>query len=395
MNRLPEAVLKPGREKATRRRHPWIFSGAVAAVEGTPRPGETVRVVSSEGAFLAYAAISPASQIRMRVWSFDADERIDTAFFRQRLERAIAGRPRARDVGTACRLVYAEADGLPGLVVDRYGPYLVCQVLAAGIELWRETIVGALDELLSPAGIFERSEAAARRKEGLPSRRGVLRGAAPPGPVDLDIGGIRQLVDVREGQKTGAYLDQCDNRRRVSAYANGARVLDAYAYTGAFAIAALRAGARSAALIDASGEALGLAMRQADLNGVGDRCDTIDGQVPAELRRLREAGERFDLVVLDPPKFVHSADQIQRGARGYKDVNRLGLALVAPGGTLATFSCSGHVEAALFQKIVAGAAVDAKRDAVILERLSQPADHPVPLSFPEAEYLKGLVVRVR
>jgi 23S rRNA (cytosine1962-C5)-methyltransferase len=394
MNALKEVVLKPGREKATRRRHPWIFSGAVARSDDAPRAGETVRVVGAGGEFLALAAYSPESQIRLRVWSFDEAERIDAAFMRRRLERAIAGRPRARDARSACRLVFAEADGLPGLVVDRYGPYLVCQFLAVGPERWRDEIAAALDELLSPAGVYERSEASARRKEGLPSRRGVLRGAEPAGAIEIEVGGLRQLVDVTEGQKTGAYLDQRDNRRRVAAYAAGARVLDAYAYTGGFGIAALLAGARDATLIDASGDALGLAARQAELNDVVDRCRFVAGQVPVELRRLREAGDRFDLVVLDPPKFVHSAEQIQRGSRGYKDVNRLGLELVSPGGTLATFSCSGHVDAALFQKIVAGAAVDAGRDAQILERMSQPPDHPVPLSFPEAEYLKGLILRV-
>lgn len=394
MNELPEAVLKPGREKSARRRHPWIFSGAIHAIAGVPAPGDTVRVLGASGEFIAYAAYSPESQIRLRVWSFDEAERIDAGFFKRRLERAIAGRADALDETGACRLVFAEGDGLPGLIVDRYGAFLVCQFLAAGPERWRETIATALDELVSPSGIYERSEASARRKEGLPSRRGPLRGAPPPGSVELEIGGLRQLVDLVEGQKTGAYLDQRDNRRRVAAHARGARVLDAYAYTGGFAISCLLAGAASATLIDASGEALALAERQAGLNGVANRCSYLHGNVAPELRRLKEAGERFDLVILDPPKFVHSVDQLQRGSRGYKDINLLGMQLVRPGGLLATFSCSGHVDSALFQKIVAGAAVDARREAQILERLAQPPDHPVPLSFPEAEYLKGFVIRI-
>jgi 23S rRNA (cytosine1962-C5)-methyltransferase len=393
---LPKLWLKPGREKSLRRRHPWVFSGAVERLDGSPEAGASVEIVTAAGELLGRGAYSPASQIRARVWSFVADENIDAAFFRRRLARAIESR---RSLGLleprgACRLVFSESDGLPGLIVDRYGDYLVCQFLSAGAESWRAKIVELLVELCAPAGIYERSEGGARHKEGLPSRRGVLAGADPPREIEVVAGDIRLVVDVANGQKTGAYLDQQRNRQRVAAHARGGDVLDAFSYTGGFSIACLRAGATSATLVDSSVEALALAERETASNAVRDQCRFVTASVFDELRNLRETRARFDLVVLDPPKFVHSADQVNAGSRGYKDINMLGLALVRPGGVLATFSCSGHVEAALFQKIVAGAAVDAGRTAQILERLTQPPDHPVATEFPEGEYLKGLILRV-
>jgi 23S rRNA (cytosine1962-C5)-methyltransferase len=392
----PKVWLKPGREKSLRRRHPWVFSGAIDRVDGKADAGATVELVGSSGEPLARAAYSPASQIRARVWSFESGESIDASFFRRRLERAVESRRRLELLGaeTACRLVFSESDGLPGLVVDRYGGYLVCQFTAAGSEAWRATIVELLIELCAPRGIYERSEGGARHKEGLPSRRGTLAGEEPPRELQIVSGGIRLVVDIANGQKTGAYLDQQRNRERVAAHARGAEALDAFSYTGGFAIACLHAGTKHATLVDSSADALALAQREAAANGVGDRCRFVAANVFDELRAMREQGARFDLVVLDPPKFVHSAEQLNAGSRGYKDINMLGLALVRPGGVLATFSCSGHVDAALFQKIVAGAAVDAGRTAQILERLSQPADHPVATEFPEGDYLKGLILRV-
>ena len=392
----PKVWLKRGREKSLRRRHPWLFSGAIERVDGAVEPGVTVDLLGASGELLACAAYSPASQIRARVWSFDARETIDAAFFRRRLARAIESRRRLGlgDARAACRLVFSESDGLPGLVVDRYGEYLVCQFSSAGAEAWRAMLVELLGELCTPRGIYERSEGGARHKEGLASRRGTLAGVEPPRELEIVSGRIRLVVDVTGGQKTGAYLDQRRNRELVAAHARGAEVLDAFSYTGGFAIAALCAGAKSATLIDSSADALALAKREAAENAVLDACRFVAADVFDELRAVRAAGTQFDLVVLDPPKFVHSADQVPAGSRGYKDVNMLGLALVKPGGVLATFSCSGHVDAALFQKIVAGAAVDAGRTAQILERLSQPADHPVATEFPEGDYLKGLILRV-
>jgi 23S rRNA (cytosine1962-C5)-methyltransferase len=389
-------ILKRGREKSLRRRHPWIFSGAVERLEGNAAAGTTVDVVSADGELLARAAYSPRSQIRARAWAFGPAE-IDAAFIAARVRNAVELRRRfglleARD---ACRLVFAESDGLPGTVVDRYANVAVCQFLAAGAEHWREAIADAV--LASDAGVdcvFERSEASVRGKEGLPPRRGPMRGV-PPATLEIALGALRQSVDVAGGQKTGAYLDQWLNRERVAAYARGGRVLDAFSYSGGFAISCLLAGATDALLVDSSADALAIAQREAEANGVAARTRFAMANVFDELRALRDRGERFDVVVLDPPKFVHTAEQVKAGSRGYKDVNMLGLALAAPGGILATFSCSGHVDAALFQKIVAGAAVNARRDAQILERLTQPPDHPVALEFPEAEYLKGLVLRVQ
>jgi 23S rRNA (cytosine1962-C5)-methyltransferase len=393
---VPKIVLKSGREKSLMRKHPWIFSGAIERVVGEAGVGETVEVVDAADQFLARAAYSPSSQIRARVWTFARDEAVDAAFFRRRLERALDSRRRLGLLGSggACRLVFAESDGLPGLIVDHYADYVVCQFLSAGADRSRDVIADLLMELCTPRGIFERSEASARRKEGLPSQRGVLRGDGPPAEIEVRMGATNWLVDVAHGQKTGAYLDQQRNRERVAELASGAEVLDAFAYTGGFAITALVAGAAAATLVESSAEALRTAEREAAANGVAGRCRFVAASVFDELRSQRDDARRYDLVVLDPPKFVHSAEQVSAGSRGYKDVNMLGLQLVRPGGLLATFSCSGHVDAGLFQKIVAGAALDAGRDAQILERLSQPADHPIAVEFPEAEYLKGLILRV-
>ena len=373
-----------------------MFSGAIERVEGSPAAGDTVDVVADSGEWLGRAAYSPASQIRARLWTFAAEEAVDTAFLRRRLARAVESRRRLGmlDADGACRLVFSESDGLPGLVVDRYADFLVCQFLSAGAEAWRSTLVELLTEVCRSRGIYERSEGGGRKKEGLFPRRGILAGVEPPREIEVVAGGLKLAVDVVNGQKTGAYLDQQRNRKRVAAYARDTEVLDAFAYTGGFSIACLRSGAINALLVDSSADAVALAERETVRNGVGERCSFAVANVFDELRALREAGRQFGLVVLDPPKFVHSAEQLAAGSRGYKDINLLGLQLVRPGGALATFSCSGHVDAGLFQKIIAGAAVDSGRTAQILERLSQPGDHPVATEFPESEYLKGLILRV-
>ena len=354
-----------------------------------------MRVLDHAGAFLAHAAWSPESQIRLRVFSFDESATIDADFIGARIERAIGAR---RALGlldaAACRLVFGEADGLPGLVVDCYGEFLVCQFLSAGLELWRDAAVAALARLLSPRGIFERSDAAARRREGLAQSQGPLSGAPPPERLEIELDGLRQLFDLAHGQKTGGYLDQRFNRLRVARYASGARVLDAYAYTGGFGLQCLSAGAAEVTLLDSSAPALEIAADAAERNGLASRCRFVRGDVGDELRALHANGRRFDLVVLDPPKLVQTASQLTRGSRAYRDVNRLAFELLGPGGILASFSCSGHVDLALLQKLVAQAAVEAGRDAQIVERLGQPPDHPVALSFPEGEYLHGIVVRV-
>ncbi len=313
MATLPKLRLKQGREKSLRRRHPWVFSGAVEGLDGEPDSGATVEIVAAGGERLGRAAYSPASQIRARVWSFEPGEGIDAAFFRRRLARAIESRRRLEllEPGGACRLVFSESDGLPGLIVDRYADYLVCQFLSAGAESWRSTIVELLAELCSPRGIYERSEGGGRHKEGLASRRGVLAGAEPPREVEVVAGNLRVVVDIANGQKTGAYLDQQRNRERVAAHGRNAEVLDAFSYTGGFAIVCLRAGAKTATLVDSSAEALALAERETAANGVRDRCRFVVANVFDELAiDARQSGAQFDLVVLDPPKFVHSADQV-------------------------------------------------------------------------------------
>ncbi len=394
---MSTVTLKKGGEKALRRHHPWIFSRAVEESGKGLSKGETVTVLSSEGLWLASGAYSPVSQIRIRVWSFDQDEEITEDFFRRRLDRAIQARAPLLAAGdlTACRLVNGESDGLPGLIVDRYGDFFVCQFLASGVEYWRPVIVEQLASLLSAKGIYERSDAETRLMEGLESRTGVLFGQEPPDVVEIREGGIRFLVDVRRGHKTGFYLDQRENRRFLSAFAENADVLNGFAYTGGFGLSALRGGAHHVTNIDSSGEALGLSERHLDLNDLdGRRVTHVEGDVFKVLRKYRDSRRQFDLIILDPPKFVASKRQLTAGSRGYKDINLLAIKLLRTGGILFTFSCSGHVEPALFQKIVADAALDAGRDVQITGYLSQPSDHPIALNFPEGRYLKGLICRV-
>lgn len=395
---LPTLSLKLGREKSLLRRHPWIFSGAVARLEGDPQPGETVDVCAADGRWLARAACSPRSQICARVWTFAEDETITPDFFRSRLARALTARNLLSNLQSpvsAVRLVNAESDFLPGLIVDRYADWLVCQFLSAGAEKWKREIVAALGELVPNAGIYERSDVDVRAKEGLPPVTGVLAGAPPPELVEIEESGCRFLVDVQRGHKTGFYLDQRNNRALLAGYASGREVLNAFAYTGSFGVLALRGGAAHVTNLDSSAAALELARRNIELNGFDKiRITHHLGDAFAVLRQYRDARRQFDLIVLDPPKFAESQRQVERAARGYKDINLLAFKLLRPGGLLFTFSCSGAIEPALFQKIVADAAVDAGCEAQILQRMTQAADHPVALSFPEGEYLKGLVCRV-
>jgi 23S rRNA (cytosine1962-C5)-methyltransferase len=391
-------ILHPGKERPVQQRHPWIFSGAVARAQGYVGRGDAVDVVAASGEWLARGTWSSGSQIRARLWTWDADEAIDEGLIRRRLERAIATRRwlGCDAPGTACRLVYAESDDLPGLIVDRYADVLSVQLLTQGIAARADTIVALLAELLEPRGIYERSDPEMREKEGLPPGDGVLWGEAPPEPiVASQPGDLRFYADLRGGQKTGAYLDQALNRLRVAAYCRGADVLDCFCYTGGFSVAAARAGARSVVAADTSGPALEALRANLELNGLGPAVEPVEADVFKLLRQYRHEGRQFDMVILDPPKFAHSNQQIERAARGYKDINLIAMQILRPGGVLATFSCSGLVSADLFQKIVFGAAVDAQRDVQIVERLTQSPDHPVLLTFPEGEYLKGLICRVQ
>jgi 23S rRNA (cytosine1962-C5)-methyltransferase len=393
---MATVTLRPGRERSVVNRHPWLFSGALAGVDGRPAAGEAVEVVDHAGGWLARGTWGGSDQLAVRLWTWEPDEAIDAGLIRRRLARAIAGRAAlaADPATTAYRLVFSEADGLPGLVVDRYGDHLAAQLSTAGAAARAEAIVAALAEALAPRGIVERVEVEARAKEGLPPADRLLWGAAPDGPVEIREHGLRLLVDLATGQKTGAYLDQRENRRRVAAYCREAEVLSGFCYTGGFELQAARAGARRITGIDSSAEALRLAERNRALNEIATPIDWVEGNVFGELRRLRAEERRFDVVILDPPKFVQARAQLERGCRGYKDINLLAMQLLRPGGVLATFSCSGLVSADLFQKVVFGAAVDARRDVQIVERLGQGADHPILLTFPESEYLKGLICRV-
>jgi 23S rRNA (cytosine1962-C5)-methyltransferase len=386
-------VLKKGREKSLRRRHPWIFSGAVEKASG--KAGDTLEVRDSAGKALAIAAYSPKSQIRARVWSFDASEAVDAGFFRKRIAKALALRealPAAKHTN-ALRLINAESDGLPGLVVDRYADVLVAQFLAAGVERWRDTVLDLLGEISGCEAIFERSDAEVRKLEGLEARVGFARGNRNASRCPIIEHGLNFRVDVEQGQKTGFFLDQRENRQRVRSLAAGRQVLDGFSYTGGFAIAALAGGASRVCAIESSKDAIQVAKENLAANPLdAAKIEFVQGDVFAKLRTLRDRNAKFDLVVLDPPKFAPGAAQVKNAARAYKDINLWALKLLSPGGLLATFSCSGGVSAELFQSIVAGAAVDAGADAKIIERFGAAADHPVALEFPEGEYLKGLLV---
>jgi 23S rRNA (cytosine1962-C5)-methyltransferase len=392
--------LHEGRERSLLRRHPWVFDGSVA--KGRADAGETVRVEAADGRFLGWAAYSPSSKIRLRVWSFDEAERIDAAFFHRRVVAAVQARAALPIASDAMRLVHGEADGLPGLVCDRYGDTLVAQFLAAGTERWKPVIADALLAATGTTKLHERSDSGVRGLEGLPPAAGWLRPSTAtegPPPTELAITehGLAMTLDIATGHKTGFYLDQRDNRARLAAWVRAfglRRVLNAYCYTGGFTLAALAGGAAHVISVDSSAPALERLARHVAANGFeAARSTALDADVNAFLRERLKAGERFDAIVLDPPKFAPSAAHAERAARAYKDINRLALQLLAPGGLLLTFSCSGGIGPELFHKIVAGAAHDAGVDGRILARLEAAPDHPTSLTFPEGEYLKGLAIR--
>lgn len=390
-------ILHPDRDYSIRRRHPWIFSGAIARIEGQPEPGETVTVHAADGMALGSGAWSPTSQIRVRMWTQNIEEAVDDAFIAGRVARAIGARAPllAHEQTDALRFINGEADGLPGLVVDRYADYLVCQFTTVGAERWKPVILAALGTYWPCTGIFERSDAEVREREGLTPVTGLLAGAEPPARIAIRENGCRFEVDVRAGHKTGFYLDQRDNRALVAPFATGGDVLNAFAYTGGFGIATEMAGASSVVHVDLSAPSLELARSNTRLN-VCDAPGTefIEGNVFEVLRKFRDARRSFDVIVLDPPKFVDAKAHLMAACRGYKDINLLALKLLRPGGVLATFSCSGLVTPELFHKVVSDAAVDANRDVQVLRRLQQASDHPEGLCFPEGLYLKGLLCRV-
>jgi len=401
---MSRIVLKAGKEKSLLRRHPWVYASAVARVEGSPASGTTVEVRSADGRFLSWAAYSAASTIRARVWSFSEAVRVDGGLLQQRVRSAVQRREPMASESSALRLVFGEADGLPGLIVDRYADQLVTQFLSAGADAWREELIGSLIEATGCGNVYDRSDGATRAREGLPEISGVLRGADPPAQIEVVEHGLRFLVDVRRGHKTGYYIDQRANRRaaralaerRVERSGRGPRCLNCFCYTGGFSIAMLAGGAELVHSIDSSADALRLAAEHVTLNQMSsDRARWDDADVFTALRALKAQGEQFDIIVLDPPKFASSHHHVDRAARAYKDINLNALRLLAPGGSLLTFSCSGAIDVDLFQKIVAGAVIDSGAEAWMVARLGAGQDHPLMMTVPESEYLKGLhLVRV-
>ena len=386
-------TLRPGKERSLLRRHPWVFEGSVAS--GKADAGETVRVVTSGGRFLAWASYSPTSMIRLRAWSFDEAERIEVAFFERRIGAALALRARMPIESDGVRLIHGEADGLPGLVVDRYADTLSAQFLSVGVERWKTVIA---DQLLRATGLtrlYERSDASNRTLEGLERTSGWRRGEGST-EVTIREHAWQLTLDVAEGHKTGFYLDQRDNRKLFAdtvRHFGFQRVLNCYCYTGGFSVAALAGGAAHVTSIDSSAPALERARAHVALNGFdASRHETLDADVNHTLRAMRDAGQRFDAIVLDPPKFAPTAAHAERAARAYKDINRLAFLLLEPGGVLFTFSCSGGISPDLFHKIVAGAGLDAGIDGLFYARVGAAPDHPMTVTFPEGEYLKGLVV---
>ena len=396
--KLADLVLKPARDRSVRRGHPWLFSGAVARINGDVEPGGLVNVVTADGEWLARGYYSQRSQIVVRILTWDREQPIDADFWRAKLARAVAGRLALHDSSdtTAYRLVNAESDGLPGLVVDRYGEWLVFQVLTLGMDRRKDELAKLAVELSTGVkGVYERSDVDVRKHEGLEKAVGRLWGEEPDELVEVLENGYRFLVDLKGGHKTGFYLDQRENRDRLSAYCDGAEVLNAFAYTGAFGVYALGAGGAQVVNVDTSSRALDLAQRHVELNGLNGAAAGFEvDDVFSRLRAYRAAGRRFDLVILDPPAFAPSRSRQASAARGYKDINWVAMQIVRQGGVLFTFSCSAFVSRDLFQKIVFGAALDAGRDVQITGRLCQANDHPVALNFPEADYLKGLICRV-
>lgn len=392
--------LKAGREKALLRGHPWVFSGSIKSIDqehGAPRIGETVKIIDDKGNFLAWGAYSPTSKIKIRVWSRDQERNVDREFFQSHLENSLRLRRRILHMSElgAYRLVHAESDGLPGFIVDRYADTLVVQFLTGGAEYWRTTFVELLEKLIDCTRIYERSDVDVRRLEGLSPQKGPLIGDDDFGLIQIEEGEIRYWVDIRQGQKTGFYLDQRINRSEVRKLAADQTVLDCFAYTGGFSIAALSGGARSVTAVESSFEAIKLGQENITLNRISDnKIEWIEDDVFQVLRRFRDQAKKFDLVILDPPKFAPTASHAQKAARGYKDINLLGMKLLNSNGLLVTFSCSGGISEELFQKILAGAAIDAGVNAKIIKRLGPGADHPVALNFPEGAYLKGFVIQV-
>ncbi len=394
---MPSVLLKKAADKFIKRKHPWIFSGAIEKVDGNPQNGEAVQIFTADKELIGIGCFSPSSQIRVRIWSFNPEEKIDSDFFKRKIDRAKSLRENILDTTktNAYRIINSESDRLPGLIVDRYEEYLVCQFLSSGAEFLKKTIVEVLNEMFELTGIYERSDVDVREKEGLQPSKGLLVGKEPERLIEILENGFKFLVDIKKGHKTGFYLDQRDNRKLISEFSKGKTVLNCFSYTGGFSVYALAAGAFNTTQIETSVSALDLSIKNIELNKLNtSQVENINGDVFEALRKFRDERRTFDLIILDPPKFAESASQIQKASRGYKDINLLAIKLLNPGGILFTFSCSGHISKELFQKIVSDAALDSGREVKIIKQLTQASDHLVSTNFPEGMYLKGLVCYV-
>jgi 23S rRNA (cytosine1962-C5)-methyltransferase len=394
---MVDVILKKGKEKAALQRHPWIFSGAIEKVKGSPANGEVVKVLAANKDFLAYGYYNDKSRVAVRLLEWVEAETIDKDWYRQRIQTAIAARKHVLLKGdtNTCRLVFSEADFLPGLIVDQYADFLSLQILSAGMENIKGDIIDILKAELNPTGIFDKSDASARTHESLDVEQGLLWGENPPEFLEVRENGIRYHINIEGGQKSGFYCDQRDNRLLLADYAAGKSVLDCFSYSGGFSLNSLKQGATQVTSVDSSALALETLQRNIGLNGfAGDRSTSIQSDVNKQLRVFKEEGKTFDIVVLDPPKYAPSRSALDRAARAYKDLNRLGMGLLESGGLLATFSCSGAVDLETFKQIIAWAALDAGKEVQIVKQFHQPEDHPVRISFPEGEYLKGLLLRV-
>ncbi len=394
---MNDIILKQGRDKTARQRHPWIFSGAIARVSGSIKPGVLVRVLDAKKEFVAYGYYNSRSQIRVRLLEWDERRLIDDGWWFSHIKDSMERRSglSANGLTSAYRLLYAESDLLPGLIVDKYADFMVVQILTAGIEIVKPLVVSALDELISPSGIFERSDAESRSLEGLPQSIGPLAGNPPPPLLEISENSLKFLVDITSGQKTGLYLDQRDNHLAVSAIAKGCEVLDCFSYSGGFAVSALAGGAKRVVMVDSSGPSINLARENIRLNDFDPaKVESIDGDVFKVLREFRSDGRRFDMAILDPPKFAPAKSDLKRALAAYKDINMVAMSILRPNGILVTFSCSGAVDSQTLQTVIFWASVDAGRPVQILKGLSQGFDHPRLASFPESEYLKGFICRV-
>lgn len=394
---MPSILLKKSADSFIKRKHPWIFSGAIELVDGKPSIGETVQIFTLDKKLIGFGSFSPLSQIRVRVWSFNTEEEINSDFFKRRILAATELRKKLIDNSqtNAFRIINSESDGLPGLIVDQYADFLVYQFLSSGAEFNKRIIIEILNDVLKPVGIYERSDLEVRTKEGLQPTQGLLKGNAPDDLIEVRENGFKFLVDIKNGHKTGFYLDQKDNRKLVSEFSKGKSVLNCFSYTGGFSVYALASGAKKVTQVEASASAIDLSMKNFKLNNLDSSLvENINGDVFEVLRKFRDERKTFDLIILDPPKFTESTSQIQKASRGYKDINLLAIKLLNPGGILFTFSCSGHISPELFRKIVADAALDSGREVKIIRQLTQSLDHPVATNFPEGLYLKGLICSV-